>query len=744
MRDFLLGTAAFGVIAASIASAQAQDSSVQGEIVVTAQKRAETIQNVPLSVTAMSSKDLTDRRVQSLTDISSISPGVSLVNQGGGRAQLVMRGLATAPVPTDKPTLSESVGIFFDDIPVAMALRNPDLQPVDLQRIEVLRGPQGTLYGGGALGGAIKLVGAAPDYNDVIYGGSVEATSTRHGGFGHNVTAYANAPIVDDVLAVRAVAYHRFAPGFVKNVITGEDHSGDLETTGGRLQVGLKGGERFEAIAKVIYQKTKVGPGYERVSRDVPTIPNGDQLSGLERATYFDEKNVDTMRLYNLTMTYDLDDVQLYSSSTYIDRKANSFTDFTNNIVADAPGVTSVFTELVPVKQFLQEVRLSSAGDGPLRWTVGAFYTDTKRNYNNWVDAPGYSAATGIDTASFGTPVDFIYQADNYIRDKQGALFGEGAYDITSQLTFTAGLRAFKQKQQFDINAAGLYNGGPTSARIRSKDNGLNPRFILSYKPSSKLLVSAQAAKGFRLGGGNDNVPLDLCRGDLDALGIDSPPSSFKSESVWNYELNAKTTLAGGRVTFNPSIFRIDYKNIQIVQGLPSCLFNFVTNAGRARSQGFEFDLSAKLADGLTIRGGGAYTDAKLLSDLPLGVAGVKGGRLPLSPRFSGNVQLRYEHDVADAWTGFGQVDVRYMGGILSQLDDPDNRVSAAPSLKSYTLANLRLGARREDVEVALFVDNVFDKLAFTSASAPSTSGITYGVTRPRVIGVALTFGGRR
>jgi iron complex outermembrane receptor protein len=725
--------------------AVAQNISAQDgdEIIVTAQKRSESIQSVPLSITAIGSKDLTDRRIVTLADISAISPGVAFINQGGGRAQLVMRGLATAPVPTDKPTLSEAVGIFFDDIPVAMALRNPDLQPVDLQRIEVLRGPQGTLYGGGALGGAIKLVGNTPNYSELEFGGSIEASSTMHGGFGHNVSAYFNAPITGDAIAVRAVAYHRFMPGFVKNIVTGENHSGDVETTGGRLQVGLKVGERFEAIAKVIYQKMEIGPGYERVSRDVPNIPGGSELHGLQRATFLDEKNSDTMRLYNWTMNYDLDTVQLYSSTSYINRNANSLTDFTAFTVTDAPNVISAFRELVPVKQFIQEIRASSSGAGPFKWTIGAFYSDTKRHYDNWIDAPGYSAATGIDTASFGSPFDFVYDASNSIRDKQIALFGEGSYEITPQITFTAGLRGFKQKQRFDIAVSGLYNGGQSSAAIRSKDDGLNPRFILAYKPSGTVMISAQAAKGFRLGGGNDNVPTDLCRGDLDALGIQAPSNSFKSERVWNYEINAKTSLAGGRVTFNPSIFRIDYSNIQIVQSLPSCLFNFVTNAGTARSQGVEFDLSVRLTDGLTIRGGGAYTDAKLTSTPPPGVVGVKGGRLPLSPRLSGNIQLRYTHEVSPDWSGFGQVDVRYIGDINSQLYDPNNVLTSAPNLRSYTLAGLRIGGRRDSTEIALFVDNIFNEMAFTSATAPGAEGTIFGVTRPRVIGIALTVNGR-
>jgi iron complex outermembrane receptor protein len=644
-------------------------------------------------------------------------------------------------VPNDKPTISASVGIYLDDIPIATALRNPDLQPVDMQRVEVLRGPQGTLYGGGALGGAIKLVTNLPDYRRIIFGGSIEGSVTNHGGLGENFTGYLNLPITADKLAVRVAAYHRFAPGYIDNVVTGHDGSGAYASDGGRIEIGFKPSERFELVAKALYQRGKVGPGYERVQTDVPYLTT--PTHGLQNATFIDETNVDTMRLYNLTATYDLGGVRLTSLTTHIDRKVASITDGSILVQSIVPTLIGLFDERVPIRETMQELRASSAGNGRLTWTIGAFYSDSRRRYDDFLAAPGFTAATGLDTTLFDAPVDYLYNATNRIHEVQKALFGEATFNITPALAVTAGARLYRVRQSFDSAAGGLANDGPSGASAVSKGKGVNPRFILSYKPVADVLISAQAAKGYRLGGANDNVPADLCRADLDALGIANAPRSFETETVWNYELNAKTRFAGGRVTFNPSIYRIDYKNIQLLQALPSCFFNFVANGAKARTQGVELDLSVQIARGLLLRAGGAYTDAKLTSDLPIGVSGQRGDRLPNSPKWSGNVTLRYEAAVAGERTAFVQGDVRYIGDILQQLYDPNPAIAQVPTLKSYTLANLRIGTSLRGVELALFADNIFDRRAFTSGGGSPATGFAFTVARPRVIGVALAFRNR-
>ena len=736
----LLGSEAIAQVTQKTAEEQtpaARDND-NGDIVVTAQKRAETIQNVPLSLTAFSNKDLQERRVYQLSDISAISPSVSFIGQGGGREQLVIRGLAAGSVPNDKPTVSPLVGIYLDDIAVATALRNPDFQPVDLQRIEILRGPQGTLYGNGALGGAIKLVTNPPNYQAVDYGGSIEGSITHRGGLGENFTGYLNIPIISDTLAIRAVAYHRFAPGYVTNLVTHNDHGGDFTSNGGRVEIGLKPIERLEIIGKIIYQRAVVGPGYEQVSRDVDF--NGLPVRGLNRVRFSDEKNVDTIKIYNLTSTYDLGSAQITSLTSHIDRKVNSKTDFTGYTSSFAPGILTTFFESVPIRETSQELRISSSSPGRFKWTVGGLYSDSKRSYPNVVSGAGFDAASGIDTVSFGSPFDDIYDASNKIHEVQKAIFGEATFDLTSKLSFTAGARAYDVKQHFNQAVSGFFNGGVSSTQTLTKSRAVNPRFIASFKPDKDILVSAQASKGFRLGGGDDFVPFDFCRTDLNALGINSAPRSFKSETVWNYELNAKTRFGNGRFTFNPTIYREDYSNIQVVQSLPTCFFAFVGNGGKARSQGIELDASATLSKGLTLRLGGAYTDAKLLSD-PVGFAGQRGDRLPLSPRLSGNAQLRYEVDLAGDRRAFGQVEARYVGNILTHLYDPDSTIAVPPNLGAYTLVNLRAGIFRKSVEWAVFADNITDRRAYTSAEGPAAIyGITSAVTRPRVIGFSITF----
>jgi len=724
-------------VATTMAFAEADNATSPGsykppgeltEVVVTAQKRAENIQSVPVSITAISQNELIERNIHSLDDMAEIAPSLTVQKSANGYTNIVMRGLGASSVPSDKPTESASVGIYFDDVPVALALRSPDLHPVDLARVEVLRGPQGTLYGGGALGGAIKYVGNTPDYRLTGFGIEADVSNTRHAGFGDDVSATVNWPIVDDRLALRVVGYTASDPGFVRNVMTGLDKAGGTSLRGVRAQLGFHPTDSVELIAKFISQNSSYGPGASFVQRDVPFLP-ANTLQGLEQALPTDGYGYDHFKLYNLTATFDLQFAELYSATSRIDRQTSSVNDVSYLL---GPGLTFQAVENVPDWETLEEIRLTSKGEGPWRWVIGGFYEDSHREYNADGPSPGFSAITGIDLSPYGIPEpDNLFRARNNVAEKQYALFGESSYDI-AKLRFTAGVRLFKQTQTYNLTTTGLFSGGLLNGVTKADARGANPRFIISYRQSEDVLLSAQASKGFRLGGANDTIPLAFCGADLAAIGLPNGPRSYGPENVWSYELNAKTRFNNGRVTFNTALYQTRFKNVQLVQTLLNCGYNFVTNGASASTKGVEIDFAYLVTDAFSLRGGMSYTDAKLTSDVPVGVAGRDGDRLPLTPEWTANVVARYEYPFVN-WSGFGQVDVRYQSNIVQDL------ASTVDPVPGRAEAGLRIGGRKGNLEISLYADNLFDSGKFTSARFIPAQGLTYTILRPRQIGLTMS-----
>ncbi|QIB66789.1 TonB-dependent receptor [Kineobactrum salinum] len=632
------------------------------------------------------------------------------------------------------------MGLYYDEVPLGTNLRIPDLKAVDLNRIEVLRGPQGTLYGAGSMGGAIKLVGNRPNLNEFELEGSSELASIKGGSSSREVTGIINIPVVDEVFGVRAIAYHDMDGGWTDNVYLGEKNINELELNGGRLIAEWRPNQKTTVLGKIIYQDLNNSPGTARLIDD-PYID--DVTLGFDETdARTDEYHKDTMKLYNLELKYDFGWADLISSTSFQDRDADTMVDLTTltQFAAGVDDVVSQFFELTTYEDFVQEFRLTSQHSGPFEWQLGVFYNKLKHTYATSVPTPGFDE-------SFGSPIseqlgnkDNVFESENEVDEEQVAIFTELSYALTDKWSVTAGLRWFDQSQDFSLAARGFLNGGRTEGSRKIGESDINPKFLVSYQWTDDVLIAAQAVRGFKLGGANDIVPAEPCAPDLAELGLSEVPAGFDSESAWNYEISAKTSFFDNRLVVNPSVYWIDYEELQVPVNLSGCGFKIYANGESARSTGVELEIYANPVEGLDLRFGGSYNDAQLTADLPLGV-GLDGDRLPSAPKLQGSASARYTFPLTGAlaaYAGYAQFGVQYMDETIMVVGwERSLPVVGSPTDASFK-GNLRFGLESPRWEASLFVDNLWDERVSTFNRVTSFYSV-HSVNQPRVIGLSVS-----
>jgi iron complex outermembrane receptor protein len=572
------------------ADAASEETKTLNSIVVTAQKRSESIQDIPFSIAATPGETLEKLGATESADFLKKIPGVAFQDTGPGVNQLVIRGASANPIRQDAANAKEGVGVYLDEIPMSLALFNPDLDPYDLERVEVLRGPQGTLFGSGSLSGTVRYIARKPDADGFAGNFSAGVSTVSEGGNGYDLKGMLNIPLSNSS-AIRAVAYHNEYGGFIDRVsATAADGSqiGLVEKdansgskTGGRLAFRLER-DRTRMDLSAVYQKSEFGgsssddffysdvrgfgpfvalPAPQIETTNVTPVPGE-----LEQIREFDETFDNEILAINGTLTFKFDNFDLVSSTSYLEREIENVLDITNpygSFFPDAMGnpvvIPTAFNDKTDAAAFSQEVRLVSSGDGRLDWIIGAFYQDTERNYLQTAPSQNFDAITGINSLDFNSSnPNSLFDFAIDVKLEQVALFGEATYQLTDSLSATVGLRAF----EFDETSSQLFtgvlnNGVIDSGSSSANDGGVNPRLILEYEASENITLSAQASRGFRLGGANSPLP-GFCTGDLTALGLGSEPGPFESETLWNYEVGAKTVLANNRVVLNASAYQPD------------------------------------------------------------------------------------------------------------------------------------------------------------------------------------------
>ena len=752
-----------------------------GDIVVTATRKATVLSRTPASISAKSQLELDAQGVRSIADIATITPGITFgqnaVAYGTGQTTVSIRGVdSQSGIPT--------TGIYIDDTPiqtrigVSPSLGNAYPQVFDLERIEVLRGPQGTLFGSGSVGGAIRFITPGPNYEALSLYGRTELAFTRHGSPSYEGGVAVGAPLVTDKVAFRSSIWYRRDGGYLDelNPYTNQIFKKDSNSTksfAARLALGFKPSDMVTLTPSIFFQDLKIDDG-SRLELATSDVSDGNLRLGLNQRT---EPHRDRFFLPALKAEVDLGKVTLISNTSYFDRTTRTINDDTTISYVFFGGLTGKpfppgFENYAPhtlnntrQSTFTQELRLQDNDPNDrLNWIVGLFlqrsyvrdqYASRDENLLSLVNY-GQTAAGNAPyadlTEAFGTELYqglySVFQRNEH-RDKQYAAYAQADYEIIDRLKLTAGLRYTIAKYKF----AG-FGAGPVLATEGQTDNlsttskTLTPKFGISFQADHNNLFYASASKGVR-GPGVSSPVGSNCTGDAAAIGID-PFATLKvdPDSIWSYEVGSKSRFAGGKVALDASAYRIEWKNVQTLFQLPTCAIQTALNLGNARINGFDISLSVKPLKGLTLGGTVAYIDARYTTTI-LGSDGQplrhSGEPFPLVAPWSVQLNGEYVHDLGDAEL-YGRADYSASSRItrpveVSAIVDPE-----LPRPPSTSQLDLRVGGRFKlpgagDVDASLFVNNVSDSRPLLAYFHEATGSTFYraGTFRPRTIGLTVT-----
>ncbi len=768
------------------AEESAEQGTIEETITVTARKREETLQEVPFSIVAPSEEVLRQRGAQNLEDVSANVGGFTVQNLGPGQSQVAMRGVSSGQIVRDQPGVKEQVGVYLDESVLSLSLFTPDIDLFDMNRIEVLRGPQGTLFGSGSASGTVRYISNKPAIG--VSDGVAEFTlsTVDDGDVGGSAKVAINTPMGDSA-AFRFTGYYTSFGGYMDavqpNLSVDEDvNSGDR--VGARLAITAQPNERLSITPRLLYQELDMD-GWNRIddfnilANPFTTTRPAVNLGERQLFTQLEEKTTDDFLLFDLEANHAFDDVLLTAITSYTDRDILVVRDATA-LTASITGGTIPFGEPVytldaplddatTVETITQELRLSGF-KGDTTWVAGAFYSTIDRDYGQSLLVSGFEAATAADPlgpilsptmGSFGAGTNVLFFSDLRYEFDQLAVFGEVTHAVNDRFDITGGLRFY----DFEENRIQTFDGvfaAPGTTTGSTTADGFAPRVIASYRVSDKTQLNAQVAKGFRLGGINDPLNVPLCTPE--DLVIFGGNDTWDDEEQWNYEVGSKSTIMDGRGTFNVAAYFIDIKDLQATVTAGSCSSRLVFNVPDARSSGVELELAAAPNNNFDFAISASYNDSELQSEAAGNISGIsKGNRLPTVPEFQaalaatyqwplkgdrlGYVSGTYQHvgsrftQVGDFATGFGTVDMlTFAGTIGGPLTQQFFRFD--PELPAYDLVNLRVGVTSEKWEVALFVNNVTDEIAFLALDQErgTRARVGYLTNQPRTFGVTTRF----
>lgn len=699
-----------------------------GTVVVTANKRSQRLQDVPMAVSALSGYQLEREAAVSFSDYATQVPGLNIITSGEGQTQLVLRGITSG---SGQP--NATVGTYLDGVPYGSStvyssgsVLTPDIDPADLQRIEVLRGPQGTLYGSNTLGGLVKFVTTPPDTHNAYGRLRAGYSSIAGGGSGFDEHVMFNLPLAADKLALRVNAYHRDDPGYIDNVATGKSDVNQTTVNGGRAQLLWTPSDavslRLSALAQNLGSDGLANGGVDVDPATLEPIHGKFTRSRAPGTGMFKVK----YRLYAALLNADFGWAKLVSSTSYSTLGVNQNPDVTaafGPILGPAfgmPGLGFSLLQPIALDKFTQELRLESPESRTLEWRVGVFYT--REHSTNHQHMLAFDAATG-------TPIALPPLADTYIGPAnftEWAAYGDVTWHVTSRFSVLVGARYSHDRTSYTQSSEGLLVGS-NHYTIDGSDSPVTYLFNPSFKFSDNVMAYARVASGFRPGGPNVGVPPGL-----------GAPLTFGPDKLVSYELGLKSTFLDKHMMFDVAAFYIDWSQIQltVVKGG----IGFQGNGGNATSRGVEVSWKYAPVDGLMISANTAWTDAKLAEDTPPGLFGYKGDRLPYVPKWSANLGVDYNFPLAAGWSGFVGASYRFIGERMS-----DFTASPAPrfDVPGYHGVDLRIGANRGRWTFKAYVKNLTDERGITKlgseTTVPTAGPFAAAYVAPRTIGVSAS-----
>ncbi|MBO9708079.1 MAG: TonB-dependent receptor [Caulobacter sp.] len=744
-RWALLSSAALCVLSPASAGAVEATSTRVDDVIVTALRRETTLAKTPVTVTSYGEAVLAVKGVTTLADLSGQTPGVTLLQAGPSNLRVAIRGVQSVGEST--------VGVYFDDVPIngSVGAGNdaggglPGLDLYDVQRVEILQGPQGTLYGAGAMGGAVKVLLNKPVF-DTRASIKLDGFDREGGHAGLRVAAMANGVLASDRLAVRGVVTSASDGGYIRNVRLGRRHDDDLNHLGGRLML------RFTPDAD-----TTLDASIHRQA-DNGELPLWDLRSG----DFTDDAATRRANRDRLTL-YTLSGERRFSSgraSVTLSRAERDFTQsnfdatlYFQSLVDNAAacarlrggGATCSAPTMAAFNSYVRgflpsaveqvqhtntntaEARLTLGEGSRLVWTAGAFYSQRTGDFEN------RQVAADPTTGVLLTPRQLQFR--RFLREtlSQASVFGDASWQATSDLTLSAGARWLRSSRSVEgqtFQGLDLLGVVVTPfSRVKAHEDAWAPRVNLAYDATPRLFLYAQAAKGFRPGGVN-LVPA-----------LPSNLVSYRADSLWSYEAGARGQVLPGRLDVEIAAYRIDWRDMQVTGSRPDGLFKFIANAGAARIDGVEASLTGRLAKGLEVRLSGASQDPRLTEDqinASVAAPGRRGDRIPYVARTTAAASLDYARPVADLTAAF-HVEAVYVGTSGSELRRTNAYYTRLPAATRLN-ARLSVTPDRGAWSASVYGENLTNEIALQSVnnSAPTVGRPYVTSAPPRTFGVTL------
>lgn len=766
-------------VASSLMSGQtyAQGKALE-EVIVTATRRAESIQDIPINITALSSDLIERERLSDLSDIARRVPGMTVVDQGPRSGNiLTVRGLNVNSLNSSENVVGnsggETMGIYIGEIPIYV-----DLKLNDMAQVEVLIGPQGTLYGAGTLGGAVRYIPNKPDPDQTLVEVRGDGYGLDHSNdLGYEGGTTINIPLIESKLALRASLDYLSDPGFIDydylvrepGVSNPQPDPGDeaanlrsksdantQETWSGRIALRYSA-DKFDGTLSYYYQDMDIG-GRQINNKD--SYDTGKYVTAMR----YEEPNKRKNTLTALEMVYDLGFAELTSATGYSEYNENGSRDQTDLLLGfgygEFPRFSAYTKEDFDEERFNQELRLVSTGDSKLSWIAGAFYNNSKLDGLSQEFTPGYDQFAVDNLGGVQLRPDALeYYYTQKSKITEIAMFGEVGYQLTDAWQVTVGARYFKYElddtQGADFPLGNTVFGGapqdlidPALEKADVDDDDAIFKFNTSYQFNDEIMGYFTISEGYRLGGINPIPPCEDIEEGLQNVCALPDETSYKPDTTVNYELGVHSQF-GDNILLNGDIFYVDWKDIQIADITVNGAQPITSNAGKARSTGVELSGQWFITDALSLMGTYAYIDAQLTQDAPGAVGGAdafNGDRLPGTPEHQGSLAMNYVMDLANGsqlefdGSALGNSDV------LTKVGERDN----GESLAGYVLYNAAVSWSRDAWRLSLYADNITDKYYETGVRLDSSfigqvNGVdlrnyAHYVGRPRQVGLRFTY----
>jgi outer membrane receptor protein involved in Fe transport len=664
-NQVLLGAATLALGLSSGAHAQEgpEPAASEGDIIVTAQKREERLLDVPMAITALTGEEIVRRGASSLLDLQYSVPGLSLVEQGPGQQRIQIRGISNS---NGLPT----VGLYLDEVPISIDDLSQNLSPrfIDMKQVEILRGPQGTLYGEGSMGGTIRFLTADPDLTR--FGGSVEgqAGSVADGNTAWRVNGVVNLPLVTDRLGVRLVAGYENTGGWIDSTITGRKDVNQAKILTLRGKILARFSEDLQL--SIMAQHQEQTQDYQNFGNDRKTAA---------RVAARNNPNYD---LVNAVLRWDLGGASLVNSLGYQSAKNDTAVDYSAIFVPILPffgipagSITSVgLGSTSNIDVWTDELRLASDPGGTFDWSVGL--------YGRKLDREGTSKTfTAPGTAPFT-----LLSVSATQKSKAWAAFGEVNWNATEQLIATVGLRYFNENRIF--RGVSTSFGASSPQTNRGEFSSVNPRFNLSYKILPTAMVYASAAKGFRSGGFNSAATMG--------------PSTYDSENLWTYELGTKQEWFDRRLTLEAAVYYNEWDGVQTSVFATGASIGYIANTGKVNGWGADVSLSARPVTGMTLSATYGWNNLKYKST---SAEHLPGDPVDYAVRESWSGSFDYRRPLFGDVQGFARLDYQHAG--RSSIINRSAAVNV--TIGKRDLLNAQLGLDFGQYEVAVFATNLTD-----------------------------------